>query len=289
MTQKDIERMLNESGGLDTSHIKKDDILAKAKQEMYFGSAEIQEPKKEKDSFALLFTKKRFIPIAAGIALAFTLFSGMIGLYNENFQTVYIDINPSVALKLNRFERVIGVEYLNDDAKTLLSDTKLVGCDAKEALATVISTCNLAGYVNESSEIYISATSKQEKNAEELLTKLKCHAENMKEQEAETYSVSTYNAKKEKKENYEKSSLSPAKYDIIHEIIEDNEDYEIDDLRDKTMGELKKIKNDRDDDDDYNDDYNDDYKKEEEKHRDHENGKINDNVDRGDDEKHPRD
>lgn len=258
MTEKDIEKMLAESEGLDMSHVNKDDALAKARREMYFGAAAAKsEKKEEKSSFARFFTARRLVPALAGAALAFAIFGGMIGLYNENFQTVYIDINPSVALKLNRFEKVIGVEYLNDDAKVLLSDVKLVGCDATEALSTVISACDSAGYVKDDSEIYISATSKEEKNSEKLLAKLKGYAEGMKEQEAETYSVSTYNTKKADKERYEKSPVSPAKHNIIEEIIDEDDRYKFDDLKDKTMDELRKIKReheDRDDDDDDDDD-----------------------------------
>ena len=261
MTNKDIEKMLEESGGLDMSHVKKDDILAKAKQEMYFG-ASAADQKKEKRSTSL-FSKKRFIPIIAGAALAFTICIGMIGLYNENFQTIYIDVNPSIALKLNRFDRVIGVEFLNDDAKNLLSDVKLVGADATSAVQTVISACDSAGYVKEDSQIYISASAKEEQKSEKLLKKLKDSAENMRDEKDETYSVNTYNAKKGEKKEFEKESLSPAKYNIIKEIIEEEDDYRLEDLKGKSMTELHKIKNrhngdfdddDRDDRDDFDED-----------------------------------
>ena len=261
MTNKDIEKMLEESGGLDMSHVKKDDILAKAKQEMYFG-ASVADQKKEKRSTSL-FSKKRFIPIIAGAALAFTICIGMIGLYNENFQTIYIDVNPSIALKLNRFDRVIGVEFLNDDAKDLLSDVKLVGADATAAVQTVISACDSAGYVKEDSQIYISASAKEEQKSEKLLKKLKDSAENMRDEKDETYSVNTYNAKKGEKKEFEKESLSPAKYNIIKEIIEEEDDYRLEDLKGKSMTELHKIKNrhngdfdddDRDDRDDFDED-----------------------------------
>lgn len=257
MTDKDIEKMLNNCDGLDMSHVKKDDVLAKAKQEMYFNT-NTAENKKKKSSFPLLFTKKRFVPMIAGAALALTLFIGMIGLYNENFQTVYIDINPSIALKLNRFERVIGVEFLNDDAKTLLSDTKLIGLNAQNALETVIEACDSAGYVKDDSEIYISASSKEEKNAEKLLQKLKGHAESMNKEQNETYAVNTYNAKKGEGKDFEKESLSPAKYKLIHEIIDEDERYELEDLKHKPMNELQKIKHDLDDDDFDDDDHDDD-------------------------------
>ncbi len=267
MTEKDIEKMLAESDGLDMSHVNKDDALAKARRELYFGAAAVSEgteKKEEKSSFARFFTSRRLVPTLAGAALAIALFAGAIGLYNENFQTVYIDINPSVALKLNRFDRVIGVEYLNDDAKNLLSDVKLVGCDATEALSTVINACNEAGYVKDDSEIYISATSKEEKKSEKLLGKLKDCAENMKDSEEETYSVSTFNTKKEDKKRFDNSSISPAKNNIIEDILdEDDAPFKFDDLKDKSMEELHKIKReyedrDDDDDDDDRDDHDDD-------------------------------
>ena len=256
MTQKDIEKLFSESEGFDMSHVNKDDVLAKAKQEMYFGSPAKEAPEKEKSALPRFFTKRRLIPTLAGVALAFTVFAGALGLYNENFQTVYIDINPSVALKLNRFERVVGVEYLNNDAKNLLSTVKLVGCDASDALTTVITACNNAGYVNASSEIYISAESNNDKDSEKILTKLKTRAETAKSQESETYTVNTYKANKAEKESYKKEELSPAKYNIIREIIDEDDDFEIDDLKGKTMDELKRIKfdicdeNDNDEDDD---------------------------------------
>ena len=252
MTEKDIEKMLSECDGLDMSHIKKEDALARAKQEMYFGT---ESAKEEKGSSSNFFRNKRFVSAIAGAAFALLICFGMIGLYNENFQTVYIDINPSVALKLNRFERVIGVEFLNEDAKALLSSAKLVGRDATDAVQTVISACDSAGYVKNDSEIYISASAKEEQKSEKLLQKLKGSAENMRGEKDETYSVSTYNAKKDEKKDFEKESISPAKYKLIDEIIDEDSRYTIEELKGKTMAELRDLERalDDDDDDDFDD------------------------------------
>lgn len=40
---------------------------------------------------------------------------------------VYMFINSSVEMTLNRFERVNGVRYMNDDAENSLSEIKLKG------------------------------------------------------------------------------------------------------------------------------------------------------------------
>ena len=131
-----------------------------------------------------------------------------------------------------------------------------------------LASCDLKDkYVKDDSEIYISATSKEEKKSEKLLGKLKDCAENMKDSEEETYFVSTFNTKKEDKERFDKSSISPAKHNIIEDILdEDDAPFKFDDLKDKSMEELHKIKReyeDRDDDDDddrddHDDDRNDD-------------------------------
>ena len=71
MTQKDIEKLFSESEGLDMSHVNKDDVLAKAKQEIYFGASAKAEPEKEKGALPRFFTKRRLIPTLAGVALAF--------------------------------------------------------------------------------------------------------------------------------------------------------------------------------------------------------------------------
>ena len=166
-------------------------------------------------------------------------------------------------------------------AKALLSDVKLVGKDATDALSTVIDACDNAGYVKDDSEIYISATSKEEKKSEKLLNKLKGCAENMKENDDETYLVNTLNTKKGDKEKFDKSSISPAKYNIIEDILdEDDAPFKFEDLKDKPMDELRKIKRDYEDRDDDDDDDDDDYR---------ENGAHKENPDHGANREDPKD
>ena len=86
----------------------------------------------------------------------------------------------------------------------------------------------------------------------------------MREEKDETYAVNTYNAKKNDKKNYEKESLSPAKYNVISEILDEDGGYKLEDLKNKPMDELKRIhreleeRDDCDDDDDRDDREHDD-------------------------------
>ncbi len=70
-------------------------------------------------------------------------------LYSTPTSYVYMDINPSVRLDLNCFERVIGVVPLNEDAKVLLSNLTIHKGSAEECMNTIVSACQKQNYLNE--------------------------------------------------------------------------------------------------------------------------------------------
>ena len=103
----------------------------------------------------------------------------------------------------------------------------------------------------------------------------------MKENDDETYLVNTLNTKKGDKEKFDKSSISPAKYNIIEDILdEDDAPFKFEDLKDKPMDELRKIKREYEDRDDDDDDDDDDYR---------ENGAHKENSDHGANREDPKD
>jgi len=159
----------------------------------------------------------------------------MIGLNNEAYQTIYIDVNPSVAITLNRFERVNGVEYLNEDARDVFEKTELEGKSAEEALEEIIAVLDTEGYFEDEACIYISADEK----AQETVDKLTSHAEKIKGNRK--YKVSGQALSQEEKEEAKESGISPGKYRIISEIIELCPSYTVEELKNLPMAELNKI------------------------------------------------
>ena len=72
-----------------------------------------------------------------------------IHLYRTPASYIYLDINPSVRLDLNCFERVIAVVPLNEDAKTLLSAAEITRTDAKTCINQIVAACQEQRYLNE--------------------------------------------------------------------------------------------------------------------------------------------
>lgn len=234
MTDKDFEKLFKQSEEITPRADLKNEILAKAKQEMAAKAI-----KKEKKSSRMSPLTKRLMPIAVCFVFVFILIGGMLGLGNENYQTVYIDVNPSAALHVNRFGKVSSVEYLNEDAEEALNGIKLKGLSAEDALEKMITAYDGAGYFDSDAEIYISAVSEKNKNADKLLAKLSKRAEKIKGNRG--YSVNVNKLTAEDRTEAKEYGISPGKYRVISEIIEKNPTYSVEDLKDKSMAELKEL------------------------------------------------
>ncbi|MBP3300319.1 MAG: hypothetical protein J6M34_02295 [Clostridia bacterium] len=234
MTDKDFEKLFKESKEITPRADLKNEILAKTKQEM-----ETSAIRKERKSPRRSPLAKRLMPIAACFVFVFILIGGMLGLENENYQTVYIDVNPSVALNVNRFGKVSSVEYLNEDAKEALNGIKLKGLSAEDALEKMITAYDNEGYFNSNAEIYISAASEKNKNADKLLAKLSERAEKIKGNR--NYSVNTTKLTAEDRTEANEYGISPGKYRVIEQVIEKHPNYTVEELKDMSMAELKEL------------------------------------------------
>ena len=90
----------------------------------------------------------RYATLAACLLLV--CLSGFgVHLYRTPASYIYLDINPSVRLDLNCFERVIAVVPLNDDAKTLLSEADISRGDAQSCINQIVAACQEQRYLNE--------------------------------------------------------------------------------------------------------------------------------------------
>ena len=90
----------------------------------------------------------KYLSAAACLILVCTAILGY-HLYFTPVSFVYLDINPSIRLELNRFERVIDVVPLNDDANDLLSFVTVSKKNAQDCINDIVSACQEQHYINE--------------------------------------------------------------------------------------------------------------------------------------------
>lgn len=228
MTDKELEMLFKNSNELEPKKELKEKILMRASAE---------EAKSKRSGFSLV--AKRMIPIAACFALILGLVGGFFGFKNEEYQTVFVDVNPSVALHVNRFGDVSGVELLNDDARAALGDVDLKGLSAEDALEKMIKVYKKLGYLKKGAALYLTAVSEKNKNADKLLEKMIARAE--KENGNKDFTVNVNKLTAEDKALAEEHGISPGKYHVIEKVIEKYPEYTVDDLKEKSMGELNSM------------------------------------------------
>lgn len=71
-----------------------------------------------------------------------------------------MDINPSVQLDINRWNRVISYKPLNNDGKEVLKDINLKNKDIEEAIDKVVEQSIKKKYINDSYKIYSNTNKK---------------------------------------------------------------------------------------------------------------------------------
>lgn len=89
-----------------------------------------------------------------------------------------VDINPSVELIVNKREKVIYANALNEDAEVLLAEIDVIGMDLEDALDLIIETATVLGYIDPEAEetfVYVSSISKNTDLAEKINERAKEH------------------------------------------------------------------------------------------------------------------
>lgn len=126
----------------------------------------IEEKKKGKKTlFKTLAALAAALVVAVGLGMAYLNYSvdSVIGL----------DVNPSIQIKVNRAEKVLSVDLLNEDAKVIIGDMQLKNVDLDVAVNAIIGSMVTNGYISEANNsILISVENANLAKGEKLQTRL---------------------------------------------------------------------------------------------------------------------
>ena len=89
--------------------------------------------------------------MAAAACLCVAVLGGGVSFYqNHRVDSVIgIDVNPSIELSVNRNEKVLQANPLNEDAETILDDMNLKNVDLDIAVNALIGSMVRNGYLSE--------------------------------------------------------------------------------------------------------------------------------------------
>jgi len=118
--------------------------------------------------------KSRFSAMMAVAAMLVVIMGAGVCAYATPYYYVSLDVNPSILMQVNLFERVIGMEAANEDAAAVLEGLNLNNRNIEDAISEAVARIAEAGYFGEEgANILISSTAKNNDKAERLAGKLK--------------------------------------------------------------------------------------------------------------------
>jgi hypothetical protein len=109
--------------------------------------------------------KSSMIKMVASIAAVFVLASGLgYGVYKVPASYAYVDINPSIELTANIFDRVIDVKGLNNDGKSVTVAHKILNESLQDGIKDIVAGAIEEGYLKEGSDgvVVITVAGKDE-------------------------------------------------------------------------------------------------------------------------------
>lgn len=170
-------------------------------------------------------------------AMAALLLSGIFTavLYLTPIAYVDVDINPSVALTLNRFDRVIGARAYNEDGESVLAGLSLKHKLYGSALTVLMESLGQHGYLQ--GLVSVTLQTNDAGKESELLTNLQTDVARYIDGSAAQMDV--FPVSGDIKLLADELEISPAKYIAIQDLLEVDPTVSWESCRDHSISEIK--------------------------------------------------
>lgn len=176
---------------------------------------------------------KKIIPVVACFLFLLLGFSGY-RLYFTQTSVISIDINPSFELNLNRFNRVISINYYNDDGRKVTNDLDIQFMDYKSALNVILKADSIISYLDQDEILSISVAGRNEQESIEILDNIETC---IPKHQNHCCDMGNYDDVSEA----HAAGLSVGKYRAFLELQKVDPDITVDDVRDLTMRQIRDL------------------------------------------------
>jgi len=165
---------------------------------------------------------RKISTVAASFIILAMLSTGVYAYYTP-YSYISVDINPSLELYVNRFDKVIDVHAFNEDAQKLLEDSaglKNKGVDA--ALEQIIDNAADKGYLKENAEnsVMIVVSSKSKKEEAAITSKVSKSSTAAMAKVSSDYEVILEKTEVEKYNKAKEGNISPGKVILANKFKE---------------------------------------------------------------------
>jgi len=181
------------------------------------------------------------------IFLAVFLLCG--GTFNKIYFTpaayIDIDVNPSIALTVNPYGKVIRIGAYNADGLDILNRINVAHTDYREALEKLLAIMDADGYLGQDPLLYVTVQADESQREHEMLNDLQQTVYNTNEAHQYHIVADIYAVTAEVKHCADEYQVSPAKYLTIQDLLAVDADTDFDECRGHSIHELQLMIEDR--------------------------------------------
>lgn len=189
--------------------------------------------------------KKRglgFRRFSVGLACLLLLtFAGAFS-YNSYFtETIYVDvdINPSMELTINRFDRIIGVYAYNKEGEDLLSKLNLMHQPYEKAVTMLTEAAIQNGFLIDGGLISVTFQSDKDDDEGMILKTLETNIVSIAREHHALVQVDVFSVNNITRESAHGKNMSPARYIAVMELQEVDPTATIEGCRNHTLMEIR--------------------------------------------------
>ena len=172
--------------------------------------------------------------LAVAFSCLFLLLAGGGWLYFTPTVEISVDINPSIELRVNRFNRIVSCESYNEDGKLLLDSLDVRFKEYSEAIDEIAENETIQTLLSEEGVMTITVVEKDNRQARKIYSEIQ-------EDVRETTNTHCYYAQKQDVEEAHEMGLSYGKYRAFQEVQEVNPDITVHDIQGMTMCEIRSL------------------------------------------------
>lgn len=176
-----------------------------------------------------IFTVPRFA--AAAVCLAAVLLFGGYRLYFIPTAFISVDINPSLELGINRFDRIVSVEGYNDDGQELADSLNIRFMNYQDALEQLLADDTIEELLSKDGVMSLTVAGDNDTQNSEILEHVESCVDGRQ-------NINCHSSDSEEMHSAHESGMSFGKYEAFLKLQELDPSITADDVKDLTMHEI---------------------------------------------------
>ena len=182
--------------------------------------------------------KKRTSPLrnfAAAAACALLVFlAGGSYLYFTPTAYISVDVNPSLELGINRFDRIVSVTGYNEDGKALADSLDLKYMDYSDALEALLADQDMEVYLSDNADVVLTVAGKSENQSSQILETVESCASSHE-------NVHCHSGDTEEIHHAHNAGLSFGKYQAYLTLKGLDPSVTLEEIQDMTMSQIREL------------------------------------------------